>query len=37
MMGALFTEARPKQWMKNFLVFAAPGAAGVLDNWAGLW
>src|SRR5262245_20257872 len=29
--------ARPKQWSKNLLVFAAPAAAGVLDNrqWAG--
>ena len=26
--------ARPKQWAKNLLVFAAPGAAGVLDNRA---
>jgi len=26
----LFKEARPKQWVKNMLVFAAPGAAGVL-------
>ncbi len=28
--------ARPKQWAKNVLVFAAPAAAGVLDNreWA---
>ena len=25
--------ARPKQWLKNVLVFAAPGAAGVLDDW----
>ncbi|MFM8857332.1 MAG: decaprenyl-phosphate phosphoribosyltransferase [Actinomycetota bacterium] len=25
--------ARPKQWLKNVLVFAAPGAAGVLDNF----
>lgn len=25
-------EARPKQWVKNVLVFAAPGAAGLLDN-----
>ena len=25
--------ARPLQWTKNLLVFAAPGAAGVLDNW----
>ena len=24
--------ARPKQWSKNVLVFAAPAAAGVLDN-----
>jgi decaprenyl-phosphate phosphoribosyltransferase len=24
--------ARPKQWAKNALVFAAPGAGGVLDN-----
>src|SRR3954454_4605706 len=30
MMPALFREARPKQWAKNLLVFAAPGAAGVL-------
>ena len=29
---ALVREARPKQWIKNVLVFAAPGAAGVLDN-----
>lgn len=25
-------EARPKQWIKNLLVFAAPGAAGVVDQ-----
>jgi len=29
---ALTRQARPKQWIKNVLVFAAPGAAGVLDN-----
>jgi len=29
---SLVREARPKQWAKNVLVFAAPGAAGVLDN-----
>lgn len=29
---ALLREARPKQWLKNVLVFAAPGAAGVLDE-----
>jgi decaprenyl-phosphate phosphoribosyltransferase len=32
----LLKLARPKQWAKNVLVFAAPAAAGVLDNrqWA---
>lgn len=25
--------ARPRQWVKNILVFAAPGAAGVLTQW----
>jgi decaprenyl-phosphate phosphoribosyltransferase len=34
---ALVREARPRQWVKNVLVFAAPGAAGVLDNWPYLW
>lgn len=29
---ALVRLARPRQWSKNVLVFAAPGAAGVLDN-----
>jgi decaprenyl-phosphate phosphoribosyltransferase len=28
----LLKLARPKQWAKNVLVFAAPAAAGVLDN-----
>ena len=32
MIRPLAREARPKQWAKNVLVFAAPGAAGVLDN-----
>jgi decaprenyl-phosphate phosphoribosyltransferase len=32
----LLREARPKQWAKNVLVFAAPGAAGRLDNRAEL-
>lgn len=30
MIAAIVKEARPKQWLKNVLVFAAPGAAGVL-------
>ena len=29
---ALFLLARPKQWVKNLLVFAAPGAAGNLSS-----
>lgn len=37
MIAGFVAEARPKQWLKNLLVFAAPGAAGVLDNWSGLW
>lgn len=31
-MPPLLRAARPKQWAKNVLVFAAPGAAGVLDQ-----
>jgi decaprenyl-phosphate phosphoribosyltransferase len=34
---ALIREARPRQWIKNLLVFAAPGAAGVLNEWSYLW
>jgi decaprenyl-phosphate phosphoribosyltransferase len=30
--GGLLRTARPKQWLKNVLVFAAPGAAGVLGQ-----
>ncbi|HEV7886346.1 MAG TPA: decaprenyl-phosphate phosphoribosyltransferase [Acidimicrobiales bacterium] len=30
--GGLLRTARPKQWVKNVLVFAAPGAAGVLSE-----
>lgn len=37
MTAALLRQARPKQWVKNMLVFAAPGAAGVLDNGSSLW
>ncbi len=32
MLRGLWRTARPKQWLKNVLVFAAPGAAGVLDE-----
>ncbi|MDX2379912.1 MAG: decaprenyl-phosphate phosphoribosyltransferase [Acidimicrobiia bacterium] len=32
MISGLIRTARPKQWLKNVLVFAAPGAAGVLDQ-----
>lgn len=32
--GGLLREARPKQWIKNVLVFAAPGAAGMLMHRA---
>lgn len=37
MIGPILHEARPKQWAKNVLVFAAPGAAGVLTHWTSLW
>ncbi len=36
LLHGLVRTARPKQWMKNVLVFAAPGAAGVLDNTSDL-
>ena len=37
MTRALVRQARPKQWVKNLLVFAAPGAGGVLDHGSSLW
>jgi decaprenyl-phosphate phosphoribosyltransferase len=37
MIRGLFKEARPKQWAKNVLVFAAPGAAGVLNHGPSIW
>ncbi|MUL40002.1 decaprenyl-phosphate phosphoribosyltransferase [Streptomonospora sp. PA3] len=30
--GALLRATRPKQWLKNLLVFAAPGTAGLLTE-----
>ncbi len=33
----LFRLARPRQWVKNLLVFVAPGAAGVLLHGTVLW
>ena len=35
--AGLLRIARPKQWIKNVLVFAAPGAAGVLTHGGALW
>src|SRR3954463_15069450 len=32
LLGALVRTARPRQWTKKVLVFAAPGAAGVLTE-----
>lgn len=37
MLRPILKEARPRQWLKNVLVFAAPGAAGVLTHWTNLW
>jgi decaprenyl-phosphate phosphoribosyltransferase len=34
--SGLIRTARPKQWVKNVLVFAAPGAAGVLTHGTAL-
>ncbi len=30
----LVRQARPRQWIKNLLVFVAPGAGGVLLHWS---
>ena len=32
LLASLVAEARPRQWVKNVLVFAAPGALGVLNE-----
>ena len=37
LLGGLVRSTRPKQWLKNVLVFAAPGAAGVLSTGDGVW
>lgn len=34
LLGGVIRELRPKQWIKNVLVFAAPVAAGLFDNRA---
>ncbi len=36
LLAGLIRTARPKQWIKNVLVFAAPAAAGVLDQRAAM-
>ena len=36
MIRACIKEARPSQWTKNVLVFSAPAALGVLNEWASL-
>jgi decaprenyl-phosphate phosphoribosyltransferase len=35
--SGLVRLSRPRQWIKNFLVFVAPAAAGVLLHWTVLW
>ena len=37
LVGGLVRLARPRQWIKNLLVFVAPGAAGVLLHATVLW
>ena len=34
--GPFLLEARPKQWLKNVLVFAGPAAAELLDSWSAI-
>jgi len=36
LLPGILRELRPKQWIKNLLVFAAPAAAGVIDERAEL-
>jgi decaprenyl-phosphate phosphoribosyltransferase len=37
LLGGLVRLCRPRQWVKNLLVFVAPGAAGFLLHWNVLW
>src|SRR3954453_3047636 len=37
LLRGLIRTARPKQWMKNVLVVAAPAAAGVLGHGSGIF
>jgi decaprenyl-phosphate phosphoribosyltransferase len=37
LVGGLVRLSRPRQWIKNVLVFVAPAAAGVLLHWTVLW
>ena len=37
MIRALLATCRPRQWIKNLLVVAAPLAAGTLLHWSVLW
>ena len=34
LLRGIVRSLRPQQWMKNVLVFAAPVAAGVIDEWS---
>jgi decaprenyl-phosphate phosphoribosyltransferase len=37
LLAGLVRLSRPKQWIKNLLVFVAPAAAGVLFHWTVFW